>query len=231
MNQTPNIPVIAVDGPSGVGKGTLAQLLCQKTGFHMLDSGAIYRALAYAVSETNTPLEATESLVALAHALPVRFEKGAVYYQNTEITQTIRTEAIASIASQVAAMGPVRQALLQRQKDFAQPPGLVADGRDMGTVVFPDAKVKLFLTASAQTRAKRRANQLKNQGVDAKIEKITLDIEQRDARDRQRQSSPLVAAEEALQIDTTALDIEQVFAKAWTYCQRQGVVATSDTAF
>lgn len=229
MSQTPDIPVIAVDGPSGVGKGTLAQLLCQQTGFHMLDSGAIYRALAYAVSETGTALDATESLVALAQSLPVRFEKGAVYYQTTEITQTIRTEAIASIASQVAAMGPVRHALLQRQKDFAQPPGLVADGRDMGTVVFPDATVKLFLTASAQTRAKRRVNQLKNQGVDANIEKITLDIEQRDARDRQRQSSPLVAAEDALQIDTTSLDIEQVFAQAWAYCQQQGMVATTAT--
>lgn len=207
-------PVIAIDGPSGVGKGTLAQWLCCKTGFHLLDSGAIYRALAYGVSEANIDISDLSALVHLAESLPVEFKATSVVYDGQDITLTIRTEEIAAIASKVAAIPDVRQSLLKRQKDFSEPPGLVADGRDMGTVVFPNAQVKLFLTASAEERAKRRVNQLKNQGVSANIAQITRDIMERDERDRSRKTSPLIPAEDALIIDTTDLTIQQVCDKA-----------------
>lgn len=202
--------IIAIDGPSGVGKGTVAQYLCEQTGFHLLDSGAIYRSLAYGVQLNGLADENLPGLVALAENLPVRFEDGKVYYQDQDISSQIRTETIAAIASKIATKPEVRTALLKRQKAFAQPPGLIADGRDMGTVVFPNAPVKLFLTATAEERAKRRLKQLKNQDVDVNIREITQDIKERDKRDRTRTTSPLLPAADALTIDTTHLSIEQV---------------------
>lgn len=204
-------PVVAIDGPSGVGKGTLAQYLCDKTSFHLLDSGAIYRTLAFACVVEGVEIEDVASLTNLAQALAVEFKSGSIMYKGQDITSKVRTEEVAAIASKVAAIPEVRAALLQRQKDFAQLPGLVADGRDMGTVVFPQAEVKLFLTASAEERAKRRVNQLKNQGVAANINQITQDIKERDERDRTRATSPLVPADDAIEVDTTDLSIEEVY--------------------
>lgn len=204
------IPVITIDGPSGVGKGTLANFLCQVTGFHLLDSGAIYRALAYAVGFHQIALDNVPGLVALAETLAVSFEGEAILYQQQDITSKVRTEEVAAIASKIAAIPEIRAALLSRQRDFVQSPGLVADGRDMGTVVFKNANLKLFLTASAEARAKRRVNQLKNQGVSVSIRDIEHDIEARDQRDMTRSSSPLVAAEDAILIDTTEMDIDAV---------------------
>jgi cytidylate kinase len=201
----------------------LAQFLCEHYGFHLLDSGAIYRTLAYGVTHNDLDIEDEKAIVDLARALPVRFENGEVLYEDETITRAIRTETVAAVASQVAAIQPVRAALLQRQRDFAKAPGLVADGRDIGTVVFPQAPVKLFLTASAEERAKRRVIQLKNQGVDANIAQITRDIEQRDARDRTRQSSPLIPADDAVEIDTTSLSIDEVCQQAIRLCDDSGI--------
>lgn len=217
------VNIITVDGPSGVGKGTLSQLLCDYTGFHFLDSGAIYRTLAYGVVEKGIELYDLPGLVKLATELPVVFETGLVLFEGKDITRLIRTEEVAAIASQVAAIPEVRAALLQRQKDFAQQPGLVADGRDMGTVVFPQAQIKLFLTASAQVRAERRVNQLKNQGVTANIHQITQDIIERDERDRNRAVAPLVPADDAFVIDTSHLNIDQVLEKAKEILQIRGI--------
>lgn len=215
--------IIAVDGPSGVGKGTLCQLLCDYTGFHFLDSGAIYRTLAYGVIEQQINADEIESVAGLAKVLPVIFDSGRVLFNDKDISSAIRNEEVAAMASKVAAIPEVRAALLQRQKDFAQPPGLVADGRDMGTVVFPQAQVKLFLTASAEVRAERRANQLKNQGLSVNIDQITRDIKERDERDRTRSSSPLIAADDALTLDTSDLSIDQVFEKAKKILQNRGI--------
>ena len=217
------VKIIAVDGPSGVVKGTLAQLLCQHTGFHFLDSGAIYRTLAYGVVDKGIELYDLPGLVALAEKLPVVFAEGKVLFEGKDISRLIRTEEVAAIASQVAAIPEVRAALLQRQKDFAQQPGLVADGRDMGTVVFPQAQVKLFLTASAEVRAERRVNQLKNQGVTANIHQITQDIIERDERDRNRAVAPLVPADDAIVIDTSQLNVDQVLDKAKEILYKNGM--------
>ncbi|HBQ45411.1 MAG TPA: (d)CMP kinase [Thiomicrospira sp.] len=217
------IPIITVDGPSGVGKGTLTQWLCDKTGFQLLDSGAIYRALAYGSVIENIKTDDISALVSLAKELPVSFESGSIFYKGKDVTANIRNEQTAAVASVVAAIPEVRAALLQRQKDFAQLPGLIADGRDMGTIVFPNAVVKLFLTASAEIRAKRRVEQLKKQGVNANISQITRDIEERDLRDRTRSASPLVPAKDAVTIDTTFLSIEEVCKQAENILFKQGV--------
>lgn len=217
------VSIITVDGPSGVGKGTLCQLLCAYTGYHFLDSGAIYRSLAYGALANQISADNQPDLIDLARNLPVEFVDNRVVYNGEDISLAIRNEEVAAIASQVAAIGDVRAALLQRQKDFAQRPGLVADGRDMGTIVFPNAKIKLFLTASAQIRAERRVNQLKNQGVTANIAQITQDIVERDHRDSSRAVSPLVPAEDAIVIDTSDLVITQVFDKAKQILQKCGI--------
>lgn len=215
--------IVTVDGPSGVGKGTLAQLLCDYTGFHFLDSGAIYRTLAYGVIAKNIDVANMPELVNLAESLPVVFESGRVLFDGEDITTAIRNEEVAAMASKVAAIPEVRAALLQRQKDFAQAPGLVADGRDMGTIVFPQAHAKLFLKASAKVRAERRVNQLKNQGVTVNIAQITRDIMERDERDQNRSVSPLVPAQDAFIIDTSDLNIDQVFEKAKEFLQKRGI--------
>lgn len=218
-----NIKIITIDGPSGVGKGTLSARLCAHTGFHFLDSGAIYRVLAWGVVAKKIALDNSQDIIALAKSLPVRFEQGAIYFETTDVTQLIRTEEVAAVASQVAAIEAVRAALLQRQRDFALTPGLVADGRDMGTVVFPEAQLKLFLTASAEIRAERRVNQLKNQGVTANIQQIIADIKARDERDQNRTTAPLVAAKDAIVIDTSDLNIDQVVDNAIQILHQRGI--------
>ena len=205
-----SIPIITIDGPSGVGKGTLAQFLVQKTGFHLLDSGAIYRALAFGAVKAEIALDDVTALVALAKTLPVEFVDTSIVYEGEDITAQVRTETVAGVASTIAVIPEVRAALLARQKAFATLPGLIADGRDMGTVVFPNADIKLYLTASAEIRAERRVNQLKSQGVSANIHQITRDIEARDERDLNRKAAPLKPADDAIIIDTSSLDIDAV---------------------
>lgn len=209
-----SIPVVAIDGPSGVGKGTLAQYLTCKTNFNLLDSGAIYRALAYGAVANELALDDVESLTRLATGLPVEFKAASIIYAGEDVTSKVRTEEVAAVASTVAAIPEVRAALLERQKAFAETPGLIADGRDMGTVVFPEAPVKIFLTASAEVRAERRVKQLKNQGIDANIARITRDIKERDERDANRKTAPLKPAADAIIIDTSGLNIQEVCQKA-----------------
>ena len=219
-----DIPVVAIDGPSGVGKGTLAQYLTCKTGFHLLDSGAIYRALAYGAVANQLALDDVTALTALATHLPVEFKATSIIYDGVDVTSKVRTEEVAAVASTVAAIPEVRAALMMRQKAFAESPGLIADGRDMGTVVFPNAPVKLYLTASAEVRAERRVKQLKNQGVDANIARITQDIKERDDRDANRKTAPLKPADDAIIIDTSDLNIQEVCQKAESILWDRGLM-------
>ena len=209
------IHVVTVDGPSGAGKGTLSAMLADAYKWNFLDSGAIYRVLAIAAIHHNIALDDVEALIPLANGLDVTFDvtdKGnRVILEGEDVSTAIRTEEVGSAASQVASIPAVRDALLARQQGFANSPGLVADGRDMGTVVFPNAVAKIFLTASAQTRAQRRYEQLKAMGQDVKISRLLTDIQARDERDLNRTTAPLVAAQYALEIDSSAIGIEQVF--------------------
>lgn len=211
------IPVITVDGPSGSGKGTISHAVARELGFHFLDSGALYRLLAYAAQQRGIALEDEQNLAELATKLDIRFpaegENDAVLLDGRNVGDDIRTEAAGAGASKVAALPAVREALLQRQRDFRQSPGLVADGRDMGTVVFPDAEAKFFLTASAAERAERRFKQLKEKEKEAPYEEILADIKARDERDSSRAVAPLKPAPDALQIDTTSLDIPATIAR------------------
>jgi cytidylate kinase len=208
-------PLITIDGPSGAGKGTVARIVAEQLGWHLLDSGAIYRVLAVALQHHLVSLEEEESLIPLAAHLDVQFVinndgETSVILEGEDVTNVIRTEEIGELASKVAAYPRVREALLRRQRAFNVEPGLVADGRDMGTVVFPTAPVKIFLTASAEVRAERRLLQLKDKGFDAKIGRLLDDIRQRDERDQNRKVAPLVAADDALVIDCTKLSIMEV---------------------
>lgn len=210
------VPVIAIDGPSGSGKGTVAALLAQKLGWNFLDSGALYRLLAFAASNHGVDLTNEEALKLLAAHLDVQFgaSSGAdgmtIILEGDDVTGAIRNEQVGAGASQVAALPAVREALLQRQKAFREAPGLVADGRDMGTVVFPDAPLKIFLTASAEERARRRYLQLKSRGDDVNLASLLDEIRARDERDTGREVAPLRPADDAVQVDSTQLSIEQV---------------------
>ncbi len=208
--------VITVDGPSGSGKGTLCQLLARKFGLRLLDSGALYRLTALAALNQDIDFADESSLAIVAQTLDVRFEptdQGVrVWLVDEDVTSVIRQEHVGMHASKVAACPAVREALLGRQRDFAQLPGLVADGRDMGTTVFPEAPVKVFLTASADERATRRVAQLESAGVAADYQKILSDIEQRDKQDRERAVSPLVPADDAHLVDSTDMTIDEVLA-------------------
>jgi CMP/dCMP kinase len=210
-------PVITVDGPSGAGKGTISILLAKKLGWHFLDSGAIYRVLAIAAIHHQIPADDEAGLLPLASGLDVNFEATPtgvrIILEGEDVSEAIRTEEVGAVASQVASLPAVREALLRRQRAFKQSPGLVADGRDMGTVVFPQAQVKIFLTASAEERASRRFNQLKEAGHDVSILRLLADIKARDDRDATRKVAPLVPAEDALIIDSTNLNVEQVLEK------------------
>ncbi len=203
-------PIIAIDGPSGAGKGTVSRAVARALGWSLLDSGALYRLVALAGRRAGVDLADGEALARLAAALDIRFGATAegeeiVWLDGQDVTRSIRTEGAGNDASKVAALGAVRAALLERQRRFAVPPGLVADGRDMGTVVFPDAPIKIYLTASAGERAARRHKQLKEQGVTANLAALSLEIAERDRRDETRAESPLVASADAVLIDTTAV--------------------------
>ncbi|MBW5413120.1 (d)CMP kinase [Pseudomonas sp. MAG002Y] len=208
-------PVITVDGPGGSGKGTIAALLSRRLGWNLLDSGALYRLLAFAARNHGVDLTNEESLKALAAYLDVQFQAGhehgqRIVLEGEDVTDFIRTEDIGAGASQVAILPAVREALLQRQKAFREAPGLVADGRDMGTVVFPDAELKIFLTASAEERARRRYLQLKKKGESVTLPGLLEEIRERDERDTQRTVAPLKPADDAIVLDSTNLSIEQV---------------------
>ena len=210
------IPVVTIDGPSGSGKGTVAALLAAKLGWKFLDSGALYRLLAFAARNHGVDLTNEEALKVLAAHLDVQFDTAesgqgmCIVLEGEDVTEAIRNEVVGAGASQVAALPAVREALLQRQKAFREAPGLVADGRDMGTVVFPDATLKIFLTASAEERARRRYLQLKAKGDDVNLASLLDEIRARDERDTQRAVAPLKPADDAIQLDSTALSIEQV---------------------
>lgn len=211
------IPVLTLDGPSGVGKGTVARILAAETGWHLLDSGALYRILALAAIDAGIELDDTDRVAALAPALEIEFVPDAggecIRVDGQDLTARIRDEATGGHASVIAAEPAVRAALLTRQRAFRRPPGLVADGRDMGTVVFADAAAKVFLDASAEERARRRAGQLLENGVNANLDRLCEEIRARDERDRTRAESPLRAADDALIIDTSELAIEEVVAR------------------
>lgn len=218
-------PVITIDGPSGAGKGTVSTLLAKKLGWHFLDSGAIYRVLAVASIHHQIPAEDEVGLLPLASGLDVNFEASEqgvrVVLEGEDVSDTIRTEEVGAVASQVAALPSIREALLRRQRGFKQGPGLVADGRDMGTVVFPEAQVKVFLTASAEERADRRFKQLKGKGHDVSIRRLLADIKARDERDANRTVAPLVPAKDALVLDSTELNVEQVLEKIELFVEQK----------
>lgn len=213
-----SMPVVTIDGPSGAGKGTISKLLADKLGWHLLDSGAIYRVLAVASVHHQIEADDEEGLVPLASSLDVNFttdeDTMTIVLEGEDVTSLIRDEHIGELASKIAPLPRVREALLRRQRAFKQEPGLIADGRDMGTVVFPNALVKIFLTASAEQRASRRHEQLKAMGRDVNIARLLSDIKQRDERDANRKVAPLVPAEGAFVIDSTTLSVEEVFESA-----------------
>ncbi len=210
------VPVIAIDGPSGVGKGTLAARLAEHLGWHLLDSGAIYRVLGYAALQQGVAMDDGVQLARLARALDLCFERGpdgtaVPLLDGVSVAAQIRTEDAGAAASRVAAHPAVREALLALQHGFRRAPGLIADGRDMGTVVFPDSTLKLFLTASARVRAERRHKQLMEKGVSANIHALFEEIAARDQRDRERATAPLVAAADAVEIDSTGKSVDAVW--------------------
>lgn len=215
MQQTTDfVPVIAIDGPSASGKGTVAQRVADRLGFHYLDSGALYRLVAVAAAQRQVALDQEAALAAIARDLPVAFVGDAILLNGEDVSAEVRSEATGGNASRVAALPLVREALLQRQRDFRQAPGLVADGRDMGAVVFPDAGLKIFLTASAEVRAQRRCKQLIEKGLMANgqgdiFTQILQDIVERDQRDASRPVAPLKCYPDARMVDTTDLSIDQ----------------------
>jgi len=217
--------VITVDGPSGSGKGTISRLIAEATGFHLLDSGALYRLTALAVMRKAIDIEDSVAVARVAASLDVAFvvqdQATRILLEGDDVTREIRTEAVGMNASLVAAFPQVRLALLEKQREFDKPPGLVADGRDMGTVVFPQASVKIFLTASAEERAERRVKQLQEAGQAADYEQTLRDIRARDERDSSRAASPLIPADDALMLDSTLLSIDQVLAAVLDYANKR----------
>jgi cytidylate kinase len=211
-----NIPVITIDGPTASGKGTVAHKVADRLGFHLLDSGALYRLTALSALRRGTDLRDEHALAKVAEHLPVRFNGGHIYLGTEEVSNAIRQEEVGKTASKIAALPAVRQALFGLQLSFRETPGLVADGRDMGTVIFPSAQLKVFLTASVEARAQRRYKQLIDKGFSANMDDLLADLEARDARDTQRAVAPLVPAEGAHILDTSQMTadeaVEQVLA-------------------
>ena len=221
-------PVLAIDGPSGAGKGTVCQLVAQELGWSLLDSGALYRILGLAAIRAGIDFDNGDSLGQLVHKLSISFEPGSsdelqVLLAGENVTREIRTETAGDSASQVAVHPKVREALLLLQQNYAQGCGLVADGRDMGTVVFPHAPLKIFLTASAEERANRRYKQLKDKGEDVNVPRLLEEIKARDERDAARSASPLIPADDAIQIDSTAMSIEQVTQTVLAEAKKRGL--------
>ena len=224
-------PVICIDGPSGSGKGTLCQMLALELGWHLLDSGALYRLVGMAADKRRLDFGDEAAVAALAADLDVAFlpgqqgEPSRVMLDGVDVSGELRTEITGMLASRVAVLPAVREALLQRQRDFAQLPGLVADGRDMGTVVFPDAPLKVFLTASAEERARRRFMQLKEKGDSVNLAALLEEIRARDKRDSERQHAPLKAADDALLIDSSDLGIHDVFERVMAQAKARFVAS------
>ena len=213
MSAFSSIPVIAIDGPTASGKGTVAQMVAQRLGFHYLDSGSLYRLTAVAAERQGTDLADESALAQLAAMLNVRFAGGKVWLEGCDVTDEIRTESASQNASRVAALPPVRQALLKRQRAFCEAPGLVCDGRDMGSVVFPAASLKIFLTASVEARAERRTKQLKQKGMSAIMADVVKELRIRDERDMSRPVAPLKHFSDAYLIDTTDISADEAVEK------------------
>lgn len=209
-----SVPVVAIDGPSASGKGVAAQRVAQALGFHCLESGALYRLVALAGAEEPEKTAAT---------MPVEFRGGRIFLSGQDVTDKLRDEAVGARASDVAQKPEVRRALLQRQRAFRKPPGLVAEGRDMGTVVFPDAALKVFLTATPEVRAQRRYKQLIDKGIDANLHALSRDLEQRDARDAARAVAPLASAPDALLLDTSEKSLDEVVGVVLGWCRERNL--------
>lgn len=207
------VPVIAIDGPSASGKGTVAQGVAQALGFHYLDSGALYRVVGLAGMHAGADLGREAEITSISLKIKIKFNQGRIWLDGAEVTDAIRDEAISSAASQVAAHPAVRRTLLDRQRAFREPPGLVADGRDIGSVVFPDAALKIYLTASAEERARRRYKQLIEKGLSANMTALLQDILLRDQRDSARAAAPLQKCSDAVEVDTTGVSVEESVAR------------------
>jgi CMP/dCMP kinase len=226
------IPVLCIDGPSGSGKGTISRAVARALGWHFLDSGALYRVLGLAAQQTQVDINNEQALAELARKAQIRFferelDDPRVLLDDHDVTDAIRGEAAAALASKVAAVPAVRAALLDKQREMAQPPGLVADGRDMGTVVFPQAVLKIFLEASVNERASRRHKQLMQKGVRANLDDLLRELAERDLRDRTRTVAPLKPAEDAIIVDSTYMSIEEVFAAVMHEAQLHGLIPLS----